>query len=82
MGKQPFLALPCRNTSRNSSFVLAAVEEVLLVRRSLIGIARGDRDIDPKLGGEIEKRRNPLGRMSLENRGIGIDLKAGRLGRP
>src|ERR1700692_3679702 len=65
-----FLLLPRAKTLRKSS----------LVGRPLIGVAGRDRDADAELLGEIEERRDVLGRMAVEYRAIDVDGKALGLG--
>ena len=55
---------------------------MVLIGSALIGIARRDRHIHAELGGEIEEGGDLLRRMAIEDGGIGVDLEAGRLGRP
>src|SRR5205807_4941749 len=80
MHQLPALALAEREDLTEQLLGLAACEEVLLVRRALIGIAGRDRDADAELLAEIEELRDVLGRMPVENRRIDVDGKAARLG--
>src|SRR5947209_8194884 len=76
----PLLALAQRKHVAEQFLGLGAIEEVLLVRRALIGIAGRHRDADPELGGEIEKLGDLLRRMPVEDGGVDVDRKAARLG--
>src|SRR5947209_16272235 len=64
----PALALAASEDIAKQFFGSAAVQEVLLVGRAFIGIARGDRYADADLLREVEERRDVLGRMALEDR--------------
>ena len=55
MRQVPLLALAEREDLAEQLLGLAAVEEVLLIGRPLIGVAGRDRDADAELFGEIEE---------------------------
>jgi hypothetical protein len=55
MHEIPLLALAEREHVAEQLLGLGAVEEVLLVRRALIGVARRHRDADAEFGGEVEE---------------------------
>src|SRR5690349_20479098 len=53
--QQPFLALTAPEDLAEQLLGVAAIEEVVLIGSPLIGVARRDRNVHPKLGGEIEE---------------------------
>src|SRR4029079_17342499 len=55
MHEVPLLALAEGKDVAEQLLGLGAVEEVLLVRRALIGVARRHRDTDTEFGGEVEE---------------------------
>src|SRR3954454_22489471 len=81
MGQGPLLALAARENVAEQLLGLAPIEEVVLVGRALVGIARRDRDADAELLGEIEEGGNIGRRMPVIDRGIDVDGKALGLGR-
>src|SRR5262249_48873325 len=49
---------------------------VLLVRRTLVGIAGRDRDADAEIPGEVEEGRDVLRWMAVVDRGVDVDGEA------
>src|SRR5208283_4364113 len=80
MRQVPFFAFAEGKDCAEQLLGLAPIEEVLLIRRSLIGVAGRDRDADTELFSEIEKCRDILGRMAVEDRTIDVDGEAFGLG--
>src|SRR6185437_1322883 len=80
MRQIPALALAERKDLAEQLLGLAAVEEVRLVRRPLIGIARRYRDADAQVLRQVEEGRYILGRVAVIDRAIDVDGKAFGLG--
>ena len=76
MRQIPVFALAERKDVSEQFLGLAAAEEVLLIGRPLIGVTGRDRDADAKFLGEIEERRDVLGRMAVEDRAVDVDGEA------
>src|SRR5271168_5116342 len=53
-------------------------EEMLLVRRPLVSVTRGNRHANAQFRGPVEESGDIVGSMAVENRGIDVDLKTGR----
>ncbi len=81
MHEVPLLALAERKDVAEQLLGLGAVEEVLLVGRTLIGITGRHRDADAELGGEVEELGDLLGRVAVEDGGVDVDGEAAGLGR-
>ena len=79
MHEIPVLALAEREHVAEQLLGLGAVEEVLLVRGALIGVARRHRDADAEFGREVEEFCDLFRRMAVEDRGVDVDGKASRL---
>src|SRR5262249_4565535 len=80
MHERPALPFAARKYVAEQFFGLSAIEEVLLVGGTLIGIARRDRYPDAKLLRVIEKGVDVFGRVSVIDRGVDVDRKTFRLG--
>ncbi len=80
MHEIPALALAEGEHVAEQPLGLVAVEEVLLIRRALIGIARRHRDADAEFGREIEEFRDLFSRMAVEDGCVDVDREAARLG--
>src|SRR5207248_9912126 len=76
MHEIPLLALAECEHVAEQPLGLGAVEEVLLVRRALIGVARRHRDADAELGGEVEELCDVFRGMAVEDRGVDVDGEA------
>ena len=75
VGQVPLLALAEREDFSEQLLGLAAAEEVLLIRRPLIGITGRNRNADAELFSQVEKRRDVFCRMTVENRAVDVDGK-------
>src|ERR1700693_5421378 len=80
MDEVPALALAGGKDLAEQFLGLAAIEEVILIGRALIGIAGRDGDPDVELLREIEESRDVGGRMPVEDGGVDVDGEAARLG--
>src|SRR6516162_7106612 len=76
----PLLAFAERKHVPEKPLGLVAVEEVLLVGRALIGVARRHRNANTEFGTKIEKLCDLFGRVAVENGGVDVDRKSARLG--
>src|SRR5439155_19503886 len=76
MHQVPFLAFAEGEDPAEQLLGLAAVQEVLLVGRTLIGIAGRDRYADAELLRIIEEGRNILGGVPVEDGRIHVDGEA------
>ena len=80
MHEIPVLALAEREHVAEQLLGLGAVEEVLLVRRALIGIARRHGNADAEFRREVEELGDLLRRVPVEDGGIDVDREALGLG--
>ena len=76
----PLLALAERKHLAEQFLGLAAVEEVFLVRRALVGVAGRDRNADAEFLGEVEELGDVFGRMAVIDRAVDVDGEAFGLG--
>ena len=79
MAERPALAPPPRENVAEQLLGLLPVEEMRLVGRALVGVARRQRDaVDAEFGHGIEERRRAGWIDAVEQGGIDVDPKAAR----
>src|SRR5271166_5361566 len=76
MRERPVFALAKRKDPAEQLLGLPAVQEVLLIRCTLIGIAGRDRNADAQIPGKVQELRNVFGLGAIENGGVDVDSKA------
>ena len=80
MHQLPLLAFAQREDPTEQFLGLAAIEEMLLVGRPLIGVAGRNRDADFQFFRQIEEGRDIFRRMAVEDRRVDIDGESLGLG--
>ena len=73
MHQLPLLAFAQREDAAKQLLSLTAIEEMLLVGRTLVGVAGRNRDADFQFFRQIEEGCNIFRRMAIEDRRVDVD---------